>query len=129
MSLTGCQDLGEWVGRGLASEGRALTGAGGSERMGAVGRVGLKEARASASRPLPLPSSPIPGLASAARVRDSTSSPAGCPPLSLCPPWLQPGFVWLRQKLIGFAASFSRGFVAPNRDVGTKAGSVLWTAG
>ena len=47
------------VGRGLASEGRALPEAGGSEHVGAAGRAGLKEARGSARLPLP-PNLPVP---------------------------------------------------------------------
>ena len=64
--------------RRLASE------AGDSEHVGAVGRVGLK-ARGSERHPLPATFCPLPGLASVDRVRGPTSSPAGCPPHSLCP--------------------------------------------
>ena len=64
--------------RRLASE------AGDSEHVGAVGRVGLK-ARGSERHPLPATFCPLPGLASVVRVRGPTSSPAGCPPHSLCP--------------------------------------------
>ena len=79
--------------------------------------------------PCPLPSCPLPGLASAARVHGPRLPWRAVGPVLSAPAWLQPGFVWLRQKLIGFAASFSRGFAAPNRDAGAEAGGVLWTAG
>lgn len=52
--------------------------------MGAVGRVGLK-ARGSARRPLPPTFLSHPGAGFSGQVHGPTSSPAGCPPRSLCP--------------------------------------------